>query len=331
MRVRVVTSVILTLMVAGGVNTSVADHSSGARLAISPPSRLSCAPSEVTNLGRAGSHREVVAALDGYSVSISTTVQTTWYPGLEELHPTDVVVAFRGRPLTSWQPLAPAHAYLGGIEVPATLSATRPIDGPYSPICLATFPGEAGPDLVMTVATGVVQYVDEELEVFSLSRLNAAVDDLGFVNLQLGRIGSQLAILTTDASFEGVFAPDSMSYQPIEILAPQSDAVERIAFVTENFPRFVSASAAATWKTYIAPGASASSEHGFYDPLDVLASWTAEQCVIGRCAAAFDRVRSFVTDRHLKFPVYGTASLDTYLARLRSLLIDQGYLRPSAG
>ena len=124
----------------------------------------------------------------------------------------------------------------------------------------------------MTVATGVMQYVDEELEVFSLSRLNAAADDLGFVNLQLGRIGSQLAILTTDASFEGVFAPDSMSFQPIEILAPQGDAVERIAVVTANFPRFVSASAAATWKTYIAPGASTSAKHGFYDPLDVLAS-----------------------------------------------------------
>ena len=106
---------------------------------MSSPTALSCAPFETINLGRAGSHREVVAALDGYSVSVNTTVQTTAYPGLEELHPTDVVVALRGTPLTSWQPLASANAYLGGIEVPATLSATRPIDGPYSPICLATF------------------------------------------------------------------------------------------------------------------------------------------------------------------------------------------------
>ena len=321
---------ILTLIAAGGVNTSVVQNARHARLSVSSSSALSCAAPQPIKLGWVGSHRRVVAALDGYTVTVSTTVEATGYPGLEELHPTDITVELNDQSLTTWLPLASAQAYLGGLTVPEAISATSPVGGKYSPFCLGDFPGQPGPDLVMTVATGVMQYVDEELEIFSPSRLNAAVDDLGFANgLQLGRIGSQLAIVTSDASFEGVFAPDAQSSQPIEVLVPEGADVERIAFVTENFPRLVSTAAAATWKTDVA-GASAADQGGFYDPLGVLASWAAEQCVIGFCPAAFDRVRRFVTDQHLKFPLFGTASLESYLAELRSLLIDQGYLRPPA-
>jgi hypothetical protein len=123
--------------------------------------------------------------------------------------------------------------------------------------------------------------------------------------------------LSADDRFAYVFTSFARSSFPLQVWTYRA---AQLVPTTRSYPALVAKDAAKQWRWY--RGAVAQGEvRGF------LAAWAADECLLGRCRAAFARLRSLSRTFSDPLDVQHSGSAAEYLRHLRSFLRRTGYLR----
>ncbi len=181
-------------------------------------------------------------------------------------------------------------------------------------LCLAAFPGQSLPTLVLGLDTGgahcctVVRAVT-----LSSTGLGPVVDDnLGNPGARLRADGGHALIVTADNAFAYTFASYAASGMPIKVLQFSHGA---FVDVTRQHLDLVSQDAV-TWMTTF-DGAQGNG-------LGALAAWVADECLVGQGVTAWSTVNQLQAQGKLVGPA-GWPTGTAYVAALRTFLTQHGY------
>jgi hypothetical protein len=122
---------------------------------------------------------------------------------------------------------------------------------------------------------------------------------------------------SADDRFAYAFTDFADSGFPVQIWSYQAG---RFANVTRSFPLQVRRDAAAQWRYY------SSSRREHRSPRGVLAAWAADECLLGRSAAAFRTLKQLARQGRLKSQ-YDIGGAQAYVRKLKTFLRKNGYRR----
>ena len=204
--------------------------------------------------------------------------------------------------------------------VSADATATVPTPSPGA-LCLANFPGEARPTVLLGLFTGGAHccFVTRAIALSS-SGLAPPVDEaLGNPDASLSPDGRHAVLVTADNSFAYAFSSYAASGMPVEVLTFSGG---RFVDVTAQHPDLVTRDAARWWTTFNgAPG----------NGLGVLAPWVADECTLGRVAYAWTTVDQLQAQGRLSGPASWPQGA-AYVHALNAFLAQHGYCHsPGAG
>jgi hypothetical protein len=192
----------------------------------------------------------------------------------------------------------------------ATPSTTPNSDG----LCLAEFPGQNLPTVVLGLSTGgahcctVVRAIT-----VSSTGLSPVVDDaVGNPGVSLSSDGAHALIVTADNAFAYVFGSYAASGMPIKVVQ-----FSRGAFVdvTRQHLDLVSEEAPSWMTTFDQnPG----------NGLGALAAWVADECLVGQGGPAWSTVNQLQSEGKLTGPA-GWPTGAAYVDALRTFLSPHGY------
>jgi hypothetical protein len=136
--------------------------------------------------------------------------------------------------------------------------------------------------------------------------------NVGYTLADLAHDGRQ-ELVTRDDRFSYAFADFADSAWPVRILAYRAG---RLVIVTKTYPAEVRRDASALWHAAMARGRSKATNQG------IMAAWSADQCLLGRCPVALRSVASLSKTGR----VHGELKPAQYERKLRAFLKRTGYL-----
>jgi hypothetical protein len=182
-------------------------------------------------------------------------------------------------------------------------------------LCLARFPGQKDPTLVLGLDTGMA-HCCTVLRAIALSSAGLAApvdDDAGNPGASLDADGDNAVIATADNAFAYQFASYAGSAMPVKLL---QFTAGRFVDVTRQNLGLVRADASRWWTAFNtnAPG----------NRLGPLAAWVADECVLGQSTSAWATVDQLETKGELTGPA-GWPEGTTYVQSLKAFLTTQRY------
>lgn len=138
--------------------------------------------------------------------------------------------------------------------------------------------------------------------------------DLSYRLADLDHDGRSVELVSADDRFAYAFASFADSLFPIRIWRYRAGA---FADVTRSFPALVRKDAARQWRGFGAGRREKRSVRG------ALAAWAADECLLGRCAPAYARVRALGPARLTVPDDFESGA--SYLRSLRRFLLKSGY------
>lgn len=136
--------------------------------------------------------------------------------------------------------------------------------------------------------------------------------NVGYVLADLDHDGKQ-ELVTRDDRFSYVFASFADSRWPVRILAYRAG---HLTVVTKSYPAEVRRDSSSLWHEAMARARKGPSNQG------MMAAWAADQCLLGRCAAAFRSIASLSKTGR----VHGELKPAPYRRKLRAFLERTRYL-----
>jgi hypothetical protein len=195
-----------------------------------------------------------------------------------------------------------------------TDATTTPQTGYPGAVCLARFPGEALPTVLLGLFTGGAHccFVTRAIALSS-SGLAPAVDEaLGNPHASLSPDGEHAVLVTADNAFAYAFSSYAASGLPVKVLQFRGGM---FIDVTRQHPDLVAHDAARWWTAFNSnPG----------NGLGVLAPWVADECSIGQSVNAWKTVDQLQAQGRLSGPsawLQGAA----YVQALKAFLPQHGY------
>ena len=144
----------------------------------------------------------------------------------------------------------------------------------------------------------------------------AAAHDFGDPGYRLRTLGGRESFVTGDDSFAYAFTDYAASGLPLQILRLTDG---RFADVTSQFPALVRRDATRWLTAYVRARGR--------DDVGVAAAWAADECRLGRSAPAFAYLRAQARAGRLQSGFGRAYSGTRFIARLRTQLRRDGYLR----
>jgi hypothetical protein len=193
--------------------------------------------------------------------------------------------------------------------------AASPSGAPNSDaLCLALFPGDTTPTVVLGLSTGGAHCctVVRAIALSSAGLAPPVDDDLGNAGATLENGPHGATIVTADNAFAYQFSSFAGSGLPVEVLQFSQG---RFVAVTSQRPDLIATDAALWWRTFNAnPGSG----------LGVLAPWVADQCALGQATTAWATVDQLLAQGKLIGPTEWPQG-SAYVAALKTFLAKQGY------
>ncbi|MGD0381113.1 MAG: hypothetical protein ABSC30_14135 [Acidimicrobiales bacterium] len=225
---------------------------------------------------------------------------------------------------TFYDPLAPpiqAGATIQTDEVIPWSIAPVPADAASTPtmpnsdaMCLAYFPGDSLPVLLLGLDTGGAHCctVVRAITVSTTGLGPAADENVGNPGASLSPGGGEAVIVTADNAFAYTFASYAASGMPVKVLIFTHGS---FLDVTKQHLDLVSKDVSTWWSSFTSnPG----------NGLGALAAWVADQCVLGQGTSAWTTVDQLQTQGKLSGPA-GWPTGAAYVSQLKSFLVQHGY------
>jgi hypothetical protein len=140
--------------------------------------------------------------------------------------------------------------------------------------------------------------------------------------LQVGPYGSTVdtaigapVIVTDDHRFFGEFTANADAVDPVRVFTVDGG---RLVNVTHDYPLHVERDAAVAWHDFVDPS------NGPHDGLGALAAWAADECSLGRQAAAWQTLDQLLHEGRLQGRSQSPGGT-RFLHHLRSFLVQTGY------
>jgi hypothetical protein len=277
-----------------------------------PTPPLACAALNPTDAPK-GVRRTASVALGDLTVTMSGLANTAFsaYPTLDG--PTLVIT--RAGATSVSQPIAPlpnaSPTDVVAPIIPWGISGGDAFSTSSSPLCLARFPGQAAPVVLLGLDWGGahcctwVRAIDTE-------RGTSIEEDLGNPTATVLADGDHAIIVTADNAFAYAFSSFAGSGMPLLVQQVSSGT---FVDVTRSHPDLLKADASKWWTAFNANPT---------DTLGVLAAWVGDECLLGQRQAAFATVDQLQAQGKLNqaapFPSGGA-----FVAQLRAFLSQHGY------
>jgi hypothetical protein len=193
-------------------------------------------------------------------------------------------------------------------------STTTPLVPVAAALCLARFPGEALPTVLLGLFTGGAHccFVTRAIGLSSSGFAPPVDDALGNPSAFLSPDGEHALLVTADNSFAYAFSSYAASGMPVKVLQFSGGT---FVDVTKQHPDLVTRDASRWWTAFNgAPG----------NGLGVLAPWVADECRLGRSASAWTTVDQLQAEGRLSGPP-AWAQGAAYVHALEAFTAQHGY------
>jgi hypothetical protein len=181
-------------------------------------------------------------------------------------------------------------------------------------LCLANFPGEVLPTVLLGLQTGGAHCctVVRAISVTPTGLGPVVDDDVGNPAATLSSAGDQAQIVTADNTFAYAFADFAASAMPVKVLEFFHGV---FVDVTKERPNLLTQDATKWFNIF-----TENSSNG----LGPLAAWVADECLLGDGSSAWTMVNQLQSHNDLSGPS-GWASGAAYVQELKSFLPQHGY------
>jgi hypothetical protein len=200
------------------------------------------------------------------------------------------------------------------IAPPPADAATTPQAPNSDALCLARFPGETMPTVLIGLFTGGAHCctVVRAMTLSSAGPGPSIDDDLGNAGTSLRREGDYALIVTADNNFAYAFTDYADSGMPIRVLQFLRGG---FADVTMHHLALVAGDASIWWNGFNRDRANG---------LGLLAAWVADECVLGHSHSAWATVDHLEADGRLVAPA-GWPEEAAFVKKLKSFLMKHQY------
>jgi hypothetical protein len=197
-----------------------------------------------------------------------------------------------------------------------TLIPSSPASPNSDALCLALFPGESEPTVVLGLDTGNAHCCTVVRAIaLSSAGLAAAVDDnAGNPGAGLEPDSDDAMIVTADNAFAYQFSSFAFSGLPLKLLQFSGG---RFVDITSQRPDLLTADASMWLKLF-------TTNAGSGNGLGELAPWVADECSLGQSASAWAMVNQFEAQGKLTGPPQWPSGA-AYVQALKTFLAKQGY------
>jgi len=181
-------------------------------------------------------------------------------------------------------------------------------------LCLADFPGESLPVVVIGLETGGAHCctVVRAITVSTTGLGPVVADDVGNPGASLGPDGSHALIVTADNAFAYAFASYAESSMPVKVLQFDHGTFDD---VTTQHPDLVTKDASTWWDVF---------DQNTGKGLGALAAWVADECLLGQGTSAWTTVNELQAQGQLS-GLAGWPTGAAYVQALKSFLALHGY------